>query len=386
MYRDSVCMARCASKPSVRLHFVLRRLIAIASISTLGVLSGCGSTGTPPVTGAPHIVSQKQDLNSDIAADLLSTLPQLLEPLSTTLQFNNPDSGNIQPIIKRLVQLGYGVQKVDSDQGSYFIRLEDLSTDADVSNRITNLRLAVGDLEFQRSYRVLKQNTLLEDQGDFLWRRGVAVVPASALIVSGTRVELELAGMQLSKPDVLESRELVPASVVYTQSSPVEGGIPTISLITEDVVKRVTETASGSTDYKNLYSNSFTLDNMTHVDDSAFASITDSHNRVTREIVVFPNDSDVLGRPAKVKIKKLIDRFASSSDVLGIIGCSTGSTSLAIGNEGLALGRATRVAEELFTAGIARDKVFNEGCWSAEANDLGLPNRGVVIDLWRRKS
>lgn len=381
-----LCKAMCVLKPLVYSLYKARRLTALVGIGMAVVLSGCATTASPPFAAAPHIVSQRHDLNADIAADLLSTLPQLLEPLSTTLQFNNPDSGDIRPIVTRLVELGYGVQKVDADQGSHFIRLQDLSSSEDIANRTTKLRLAIGELEFERSYKVFKESGLRKDQEDFLWRRGVAVVPAGPLIVSGTSAELELLGFQLAQPELSESRELVAGSVVYTDSPALVDGVPAISLITEDVVKRVAESATGVTDYNNRYSNSFTLENMTHVEDSAFAAITDSHNRVTREIVVFPDDSTVLGAPAKAQIKRVIDRYTKSSDVVGIIGCSTGRTTLAMGNEGLALGRATRVAEEFFTAGIGRDKVFNEGCWSTDENDLGLPNRGVVIDLWRRKS
>jgi len=81
----------------------------------------------------------------------------------------------------------------------------------------------------------------------------------------------------------------------------------------------------------------------------------------------------------------VLQRFSTNTDLVGIVGCSNGATNLAKGNEGLALGRAQGIAEEFYTAGLKRDKVFNEGCWSPKAGAPGFPDRGVVIDLWRRK-
>jgi len=112
----------------------------------------------------------------------------------------------------------------------------------------------------------------------------------------------------------------------------------------------------------------------------------ENYVKLERQTIIFPNDSFFLGTEGKLAVRKLVKRFSVSTDVLGIVGCSNGKTSLDIGNEGLAMGRANRVSEELLVNGVPSDRVFDEGCWSSTSDTNGFPSRGVVIDLWRRKS
>ena len=355
----------------------LGRIAKFAVFGTLLILAGCATTTKESATK-----SSEQLLADDMVGDLVSVVPQILEPLSTTIQFNKQLSGKFGSAVEMLVELGFGLQRVDADQGKHFLVLEDVSLAADQAKSVTRLRLSLGNIELTRSYRIVGREISVPHT-DLTWRDNKAVVPAEPLMVAGTRQRIEVSGYEVAE-QAGSSASLSIGSAQYTSSAPIEGGIPTISLITDELVRQLAKTAFPGADIGQLYSDSFKLENMTHVFDNAFASISDNYERVARETVIFPNDSQFLGRSGKRQVKKLLTRYSPNSDLIGIVGCSNGPTKLEIGNEGLALGRAKRIAEEFYTAGLARDKVFNEGCWSSDKTD-GFPTRGVVIDLWRRK-
>ncbi len=366
---------------------VISKTARYLSLLVLYFLIGCAAVPNAPNSTTESSLSQQQQLDRAMVADLIGALPQLLEPLSTTIQFNETLSGNTGNLILQLVDLGYGLQRVDADQGKYFLRLEEITNSDDLAKQETRLRLSLGGIELTRSYRII--NTANIGQSVELIQYGnQAVVPASPLLVAGTRQRVGVSGVELAASVVDLGNTpvaLIPGTVQYTSNSPIDGGIPTISLITSELVQQVATSAFPGADLGQLYASSFTLENMTHVTDQAFAAVSDNYERVARETVIFPNDSQFLGRPGKLQVKKLLKRFSQNTDLVGIVGCSNGRTRLEIGNEGLALGRAKRIAEEFYTAGLSRDKVFNEGCWSTEPGAEGFPNRGVVIDLWRRK-
>ncbi len=365
-----------------------RRLAEIATFGTLLFLIGCASSGPVPVGVQEPVTTSAQQLKKDMLLDLVSVLPQILEPLGTTIQFNETESGDVNPVVVRLVEMGYGLQRVDADQGRYFLQVADVTQPDDVGRQETRLRLSVGGIELTRSYKTVTEAAKINPKAALMWRDDNAIIPAGPFLVAGTRSRISVKGFELATTPSTDSNEIWPlalGSVQYTSVAPIAGGIPTISLITDELVQQVAQSSFPGPGFPLLLTESFKLENMTHVFDEAFASIADNYDRIGRETVIFPNDSRKLGRPGKLIVKKLITRFSENTDLVGIIGCSNGKTRLAIGNEGLALGRAQRIAEEFFTAGISREKVFNEGCWSPKAGTPGFPNRGVVIDLWRRK-
>lgn len=385
MRNDSISNLRTC-KPSKRLPKAY--IPNIASLAVLGmtiVLAGCASSGkTSPST---NVVDQSQLLRGDMMADLLSVLPQLKEPLSTTVQISDAESGKSVNAANELVALGYGIQRVDADQGSNFLYVTDLPDTDSGNSTSSRLRVSMGDLELTRSYEIIKRSAKsnISDAVNLVWRNNKAVVPTGPLTIGGTRQPIQITGINVeldSSASNGPSYEFTAGNVQYAALAPIEGGIPTISLITEDIVQRVADSASAGPSLASLDSDQF--GNLFNGDPSAFASILDDYNRIVREFVIFPNDSQNLGQPGKLLVKKLVNRFSVNSDIIGIIGCSNGPTSLEIGNEGLALGRATRIVEELIAAGISKDKVFDEGCWSSTTDADGFPNRGVVIDLWRR--
>lgn len=104
---------------------------------------------------------------------------------------------------------------------------------------------------------------------------------------------------------------------------------------------------------------------------------------VAEEILIFGDDSYVLGARNKQLLGEMIDSFDPETDVVSVVGCSTGVTQIEHGNAALAIGRANRVKEALLYSGVPHDKIFEEGCWSPTPNSTPFPNRGVVITVKR---
>lgn len=116
---------------------------------------------------------------------------------------------------------------------------------------------------------------------------------------------------------------------------------------------------------------------------SNFADVLDELGIVRETILTFENDSIFLGETNKAKVRQIVSMFDPDSDIFSVIGCSHGKTNLTIGVEGLALGRASRVVEELVYEGVPETKILDEGCWAGEAYDERMPRRGVVLTLKR---
>ena len=111
---------------------------------------------------------------------------------------------------------------------------------------------------------------------------------------------------------------------------------------------------------------------------SNYADLLARYETLSREVMVFPNDSLHMGAANKRRARELAAAFDSERDVISVLGCSHGRTALANGNETLANGRAYRVKEELMLAGIAASQVLEEGCWAGTAHRK-MPGRGVVV-------
>ena len=118
---------------------------------------------------------------------------------------------------------------------------------------------------------------------------------------------------------------------------------------------------------------------------SAFASVLAGYETLDKRVMVFGNDSLVLGADNKRLARALAGRFDPATDLVSLIGCSHGATALTDGNETLALGRAARVKEELTLAGIDPELVLDEGCWAGEHFER-MPARGVVVTHKRRSA
>ena len=125
--------------------------------------------------------------------------------------------------------------------------------------------------------------------------------------------------------------------------------------------------------------------NMYDIGGSNFGRVFDEFYDVSKISVVFSNDSMRLGRSGKTSINQFLSTYNRDTDVVSVVGCSHGRTSIQDGNKRLAIGRADRVAEALIYAGVPENKVLEEGCWASKPFDEVFPRRGVVLTLKREK-
>lgn len=344
-------------------------------------LSACGSTNFASLTGetsgppaSPTPKSRISDVNEAIASDIVQITEQIFPAFSTTLQFTaNQSDPLLEHFARTFANLGYGVQQVNADQGSHHFTymLEEQTNDNDVP--FLQLNASIGGAEVSRDYKVASNGT---------------VSPASAVRLSGTRMPVEVADTTTERFKVRDDNF---SKVVYVASLNLdEQAPPLISLITNDIVNQVSSNSTGvnsnSPSFSGLNSSRVETNNIFHTGESNFASILQNRELVSQQFIIFGNDSLVLGRPNKLLLEQVVLQKLQSSDLINIIGCSTGPTSLNIGNEGLALGRAERVTEALLAQGVARERILDEGCWAPEAGVTDLPNRGVMLEIWRQNT
>ena len=176
------------------------------------------------------------------------------------------------------------------------------------------------------------------------------------------------------------------SDALYVASMSLDEQAPVISLITPELVNRVSTQGTNGPSMQALNSSKIEVNNLFYNNQSTFASILDDYQRVQRQIIIFGNDSMILGDTNKQLIDQFVETRFRPGDVISLVGCSNGPTVLDIGNEGLALGRARRVTEALLARGVARDRILDEGCWAPTSVGDRFPGRGVVMELWRSKA
>lgn len=122
--------------------------------------------------------------------------------------------------------------------------------------------------------------------------------------------------------------------------------------------------------------------NVAEIGASNYSGLFEGYDNVEELVLVFDNDSLVLGPENKRRIRDALASANTDLDLFSIIGCSFGPTRLENGNELLAIGRANRVKEELIFAGVPRERILDEGCW-AGSHEASFPARGVVLTVKR---
>lgn len=347
MTRSSVILSACIS----------------ASVLTLGA---CSSTGvqnalSPIVNALPSeqdLSDQSQALDSAALNDLISALVQYRDPINTTLQAGlDMASDDMASVLTAIAEQGYGLQLVDADQGANLIDYSITGIEPTPA-QTKRYQLTVGRLELARTYAVLNNR----------------VRPISPLSVAGSRRVIELNDAQYG--DDIANDALI-SRVTYTSAPDVTPEeTPRISLL-QLPLDAPTDTPSLSTNASGL--------EITNVFDGAnnFGSLLDSYTKVETTRIIFPNDSMRLGNIGRLKIDVFLGEFEEDEDLIRVIGCSNGKTNLAIGNEGLALGRAERVTQELLARGVTRESILDEGCWAPTSAGDRFPSRGVVLELYR---
>jgi len=71
--------------------------------------------------------------------------------------------------------------------------------------------------------------------------------------------------LDLNTSDSGKDLTLTPSSAQYTAAAPIEGGVPNIALITDDLIQQVAQNSFPGVGFPDLSVDTFTLENMTHV-------------------------------------------------------------------------------------------------------------------------
>jgi len=380
MIRKEACRACITRADCPSPHTNFNWIPVLGMVSAL-LLTACGSVNmrdSPASGSAEEIpmspVSSISAVDRAIAADMLRTALQIYTPFNTTLQMSKSDD---DPLLSHFIQefanSGYGIQRVSADQGSNFFSFTRTEEDSDDGQPLIRFDSSIGAVDMGRDYFVPDDKT---------------VVPASPVRLSGTRIAVNVPD---ESDDTFKALNPANSRAVYVASMNLaEQAPPLISLITDEVVDQVATQSTQSTQpaasLQGLNSSRVEINNLFYADQSNFSSILDDYQQIERQIVVFGNDSMVLGNTNKLLIEQFVQQRVNTDDLISLVGCSNGPTVLDIGNEGLALGRAERVTQALLSQGIGRDRILDEGCWAPVSAGDKFPSRGVVLELWRRLS
>ena len=319
-----------------------------------------------------------------VSIDLVNALMQIegKHPARTKLHMLQPQNDFSRHLHKVLLLAGYGVD-VGDDQGSGgFVDYLISDTEQTSDGPVVTYQLAIDDVKIKRDY------IISNDQ----------VSPASSLFVKGadpTNIGLNdhifTTGVQVSNDRATEglagssSNQVIVAAV---EEPVINVGQPSTT-VTSPTPSVSSETSSGSgsifptTDVTRQKGNVYDLGS------SNYSNLFVNYIDLSKTILTFGNDDyRVLGKQNKAKLMQLVDEFEGSTDIFSVIGCSHGTSHVI--SEGdpnalLALGRASRVKEELLIVGVPEDKILDEGCWSVVHYDEVMPRRGVVVSLKRSR-
>jgi len=357
-----------ACRYALRLPLVLASVVLISACAPFAL-----KDTTPPETPSPvEIAAAADPVDRTIADDLIKVAKQIFPPVSTTLQFPaSSDDALLEYFTVQFADAGYGIQRVSADQGSNFFSYSRSEKPMENDDPLIQFRASIGAVAIARDYTVPATNTLS---------------PAGPVQLSGTRIPVDVVDLPSSR-FVIDEPDF--SSVTYVASLNLdEQQPPVISLITDDVVTGVANrnTGNATASLQAVNSSQMEINNLFFGGQSNFSSILDSYDQVERRIIVFGDDSLLLGDTNKLLIEQFVQQQMTDGDVISLVGCSNGPTALEIGNEGLALGRAERVTEALQSLGVAREKILDEGCWAPESAGDKFPSRGVVMELWRKQS
>lgn len=349
----------------------LSRIAKLCVLVSAGALGACSSVSElkKAVSDTPVVIQQIPLVDQTIIQDLAGVIAQIYDPITTTLQINATESDQaLNYFVGVLAKKGFGVQRVSADQGANFVSYTRRDEEQD-NDEIVNFSVAVGTVNVARKYQLLDNDV---------------IAPASTVKLSGTRAPVTIndtaSGTKQIKDPTLSKAQYV-ASLSLDEQAPI------ISLITPQIVNSIAADSANGPSLQALNSSKVEVNNLFYADQSTFASVLDDYSKIYKYVVVFGNDSMVLGDSNKSLIDQLIENVLVEDDIVSLVGCSNGPTALEMGNEGLALGRASRVTQALIARGVPRDNILDEGCWAPVAEQADrFPSRGVVLELWRRNT
>lgn len=284
-----------------------------------------------------------------VSKNLVSVMAQLehTKPLTTTFQMSIPSTPFGNAVFKEIEAQGYGIQLVSGDLGNTFLRYK-----AEISQ---------SESGYKNSYSLDVSGTSIERE---YITEGRHIMPSSAVTVKGTHAD-----------------DLVLDDGLFEY--PPDANISHVVII-EDETPEIIFYASSNTE-PTIQTQASDLRNVFDMKQSNFKSVFAKYNDVEKQILVFGNDSLVLGPQNKNKIRSLSSRINPDTDIVSVIGCSHGRTSIENGNQILAEGRTQRVKESLLYSGVSAEIILDEACWASKYWDEEAPRRGVMV-THKRKS
>jgi len=331
-----------------------------------------------------------------IADDFVAAMVQLpqLEPAATTLSTRVPGSRFGQLLLHGMQSVGYefrvqtskATTDAEAQSLAYFVsRRTDSTSEATSLLGVYDFLIEAGGVKLKRSYKVDRDGVwpassmyvlgadaagLQLDTRLFDGQRKTRELPKGALIASAPADSLPITQTNNSN-----LREVSSPAVPYTS--------PTRRLSATPIANSRGSKGSATAQVSVSITKLPVKRNMYELKESNYAEILANYRTVERKVLVFDNDSMVMGPSNKRIAETIANNFNRDTDLISVVGCSHGSTALNNGNALLANGRASRVKEEFLLAGVESELVLDEGCWAGTSFDK-MPPRGVVVTHKRR--
>lgn len=331
-------------------------LPVVMALSLLTFVSGCGSTQIQP--GVPQANRLQIEV---VARDLLYVMAQILEPNATTFQLGHPGTEFGKELERGFREIGYGMQRVEADQGPNFMTYSESTNVASTGKNTYRYRVFIGDVGLERVYTEVAS---------------VGLVPSGPMQVYGTRQSVTLSDLLF--PD--QSQD-----IVYRTSDDDAVDESLITVFDDEVVTAIGELRSQNLPrYKTFNSADQEIQNLFTRGSSNFEALGREYRVVRREIIAFGDDSLFLLDKGREQVGNIVKYYKAETDLVRVVGCSNGKTNYKGGNIALAQGRSARVAQELVSRAVDKDNILDEGCWSPESAGDRFPDRGVIIELQRK--
>jgi len=384
----------------------------ILAVTLAFSLSGCASLGigsraenentdNARQNGGPQNIELTGDFSRSklIAADFVATLTQLPEtgPGETVLHTRKPETRFGTLLLSALQRAGYDLRMGSDGSPNWLAYTADQGEAlSDYGNPIYTFIVSAGAVKLKRSYEV--------DQH--------GVRPAGSMFVRGADTDnvvlddsifsVKVPPAQIAEEESLTEPAPVPQSLAdgdftdddEVQLSPVpapkpfvrtrEVAAPSTDLFSDALMADIKQASSVSPslpDEKVTGDNAdpfSQMSNMYETQESRYKEIFKHYDIVESSVLVFPDDSLILGQRNKQQLQVMASRFNPDTDLMSVIGCSHGTTKIQNGNAYLANNRAFRVKEEFVANGLGVQQVLEEGCWAGVSFDK-MPDRGVLV-------
>jgi len=344
--------------------------ITLSACSTLGLggsSDGNAAVEQPLKPQQASIISSHEGVASLVARDLVGVLSQIdiIAPSQTTLYASKTADRFGEKMVKALQAAGYKLRLAQAEQEPR-LGFNIQHDKADNSYRVV---VSAGPVKVRRNYAV-----------DEIAQ---TVQPASSIYVlgaSGNNIKLN--------DSIFEGQQAVVATTQPTTAElatdDTQIALATAVPAQAEIIKQPLIPKANTNIALNSNLKPANKTNMYQTRRSNFEELLGQFDTVSREIMVFANDSLVMGEEKKRIAHDIAKRFEADTDVVSVIGCSHGKSALDNGNEVLANGRANRVREEFLVAGLNAELVLHEACWANVHFDEMMPRRGVVVTHKRK--